>query len=131
MRSSPPDPLAFNLAVWEIVRRIPRGKVTTYGRIAALIPRPADVSEAEYRAAGARWVGNALAACPDDAPWQRVINAQGKISQRRGGGFLLQRQLLEAEGVEFDKSDRVDLTRYGWNEAPENPVEGEEQLSLL
>lgn len=127
MRSSPPDPLAFNLAVWDIVKKIPRGRVTSYGRIAAMIPLPDDVSAEEYRAAGARWVGSAMAACPDDVPWQRVINAQGKISQRRGGGVLLQRQLLEEEGVVFDEHERVDLKKYGWDESPKE----DNQLSLL
>src|SRR5262245_41928063 len=127
MRTSPPDPLAFNLAAWEIARQVPPGKVTTYGRIAAMIPAPEDVGEAEYRAAGARWVGGAMAACPDDVPWQRVINAQGKISERRGGGSLLQRQLLEQEGVIFDEHDRVDLKKYGWPEADAKP----DQLTLI
>ena len=127
MRASPPDPLAFNLAVWEITHQIPAGRVTTYGRIAAMIPPPPDVGEAEYRAAGARWVGNAMAACPDGVPWQRVINAQGKISERRGGGSLVQRQLLEAEGVEFDDRDRVDLKKYGWPD----PAADSDQLPLI
>ena len=127
MRSSPPDSLAFNLAVWEIVKKIPRGRITTYGRVAGMIPIPEDVSADEYKSVGARWVGGAMAACPDDVPWQRVINAQGKISERRGGGALLQRQLLEEEGVEFDEHDRVDLEKYGWPEPdPDSP-----QLSLL
>jgi methylated-DNA-protein-cysteine methyltransferase-like protein len=52
-----------------------------------------------------------MAACPNDVPWQRVINSQGKISHRAGG--LKQRELLEAEGVEFVK-DRVDLMKFGW-----------------
>jgi methylated-DNA-protein-cysteine methyltransferase-like protein len=127
MRSSPPDPFAFNIAVWEIVRKIPRGKVTTYGRIAMMIPIPEGVAADEYRAAGARWVGGAMAACPDDVPWQRVINAQGKISERRGGGVLLQKQLLEEEGVEFDDHERVDLKKYGWDESPKE----DNQFSLL
>ncbi len=93
MRSNPPDPLAYNLAVWEIVKKIPPGKVTTYGRIAGLIPAPEDVGAEEYKAVGARWVGGAMAACPDEVPWQRVINAQGKISERRGGGTIRQRQV--------------------------------------
>lgn len=115
MRASPPDPLSYNLAVWEHVKKIPRGKVTTYGRIAALIPPPEDVAAEEYKAVGARWVGAAMAACPDEVPWQRVINAQGKISERRGGGTVRQRQLLEDEGVEFDDHDRVELAKYGWS----------------
>jgi len=118
MFTSPPDPLAFNTRVWEIVRQIPRGKVCAYGQIAMMIPLPEGVEANEYRAVGARWVGAAMAACPDDVPWQRVINAQGKVSIRRGGGQLRQRQLLEEEGVEFDDHDRVDLKKYGWTGAP-------------
>ena len=55
-----------------------------------------------------------MAACPGDVPWQRVINAQGKVSIRKGGGSQLQRQLLEDEGVVFDERERVDLKRYRW-----------------
>ncbi len=100
--------------VWEVVRQIPAGKVATYGQIAALIPPPRGVSDEEYRVWGARWVGGAMAACPEDVPWQRVLNAQGKISLSDEVGYLRQRQLLEAEGVEFDEKDRVDLRRFGW-----------------
>jgi methylated-DNA-protein-cysteine methyltransferase-like protein len=127
MRASPSDPQAFNLAVWNIVKQIPRGKVTTYGRIAFMIPLPDDVGADEYKAAGARWVGAAMAACPNDVPWQRVINAQGKISERRGGGSLLQRQLLEEEGIEFDDRDRVDLKKYGWTDSTDEA----DQIALL
>jgi methylated-DNA-protein-cysteine methyltransferase related protein len=112
---SPPDPAAFNAAVWEIVRQIPTGKVATYGQIAALVPPPQGISLQDYRGFGARWVGGAMAACPEGIPWQRVINSQGKISLRKGGGPEIQQQLLEDEGVEFDDRQRVDLTRYGWS----------------
>lgn len=64
-----------------------------------------------YKTFGARWVGDAMAACPADVPWQRVINAQGKISSRPGA--QRQRQLLEAEGILFVK-DKVDLKVYQW-----------------
>jgi methylated-DNA-protein-cysteine methyltransferase-like protein len=67
----------------------------------------------EYEAFGPRWVGGAMAACPPDVPWQRVINAQGKISLRRGAEQ--QRELLEAEGVTFDARERIDLKFYGWS----------------
>ena len=67
-----------------------------------------------------------MAACPDDVPWQRVINAQGKVSPRRAGGEVLQRHLLEAEGVVFDERERVDLKKYGWTGKAED-----EQPSLL
>jgi len=113
--TSPPDPVIFNYQVWEIARRIPRGKVTTYGRIAAMIPPPEGMNVKDYLAFGARWVGGAMAACPEGVPWQRVINAQGKISLRRGEGPFLQRTLLEEEGVVFEENGRVNLSRYGWD----------------
>jgi methylated-DNA-protein-cysteine methyltransferase-like protein len=56
-----------------------------------------------------------MANAPDDVPWQRVINSQGKISLRPGLGAPTQRLLLEQEGVEFDAKDRVDLKRFGWD----------------
>lgn len=112
--TSPPNPVVFNAQVWAIVRQIPSGKVATYGQIAALIAPPEGMEPKDYKAFGARWVGGAMAACPEGVPWQRVINAQGKISLRRGGGHIRQRQLLEAEGVTFDYRERVDLSKFGW-----------------
>jgi methylated-DNA-protein-cysteine methyltransferase-like protein len=109
--TSPPKIEAFNERVWQLVRQVPRGKVATYGQIALMLRPPADVDPDAYRAFGPRWVGGAMAACPGDVPWQRVINSQGKISQRPGAEK--QRQLLEEEGVEFVK-DRIDLKKYGW-----------------
>ena len=110
---SPPDVHRYNARVWEIVRQIPPGRVATYGQIAALIAPPPEMEARTYLAFSPRWVGGAMAACPQDVPWQRVINAQGKISLRSGAEK--QRQLLEAEGVQFDDRDRVDLQRYGWS----------------
>ena len=72
------------------------------------------MSERAYQVRGARLVGGAMAVCPADVPWQRVINSQGKVSQREGGGCEEQRILLEAEGVNFDERERVDLTVYVW-----------------
>jgi methylated-DNA-protein-cysteine methyltransferase-like protein len=75
-----------------------------------------------YLAFGARWVGGAMAQCPDDVPWWRVINAKGEISLRPGAQE--QRARLEAEGVEFDARGRVDLKRFGWGDVeggPEQP----------
>ncbi|MEW6405289.1 MAG: MGMT family protein [Chloroflexota bacterium] len=112
--TSPPDPLAFNRQVWDIVRQIPAGKVSTYGRIAEMIPPPGGMNPKDYAAFGARWVGGAMAGCPPDVPWQRVINAQGKISLRRGADAEAQRRLLEAEGIRFDERERVDLKVYLW-----------------
>lgn len=94
-------------AVHQVVRRIPPGKVATYGQIARLLGTPR----------AARTVGWALRAIPEgsDVPWQRVINAKGTISMGAGGhGAALQRALLEGEGVAFDDKGRVDLKVYGW-----------------
>ena len=131
--TNPPDPKAFNALVYEIVRTIPPGRVATYGQVAALIPPPEGVNLRQYEAQGPRWVGAAMSIAPDDVPWQRVINAQGKISLRPGAGPVLQRQRLEAEGVEFDEKERVDLKRYTWEAVrkPGTKPDEPEQLSLL
>ena len=113
--SSPPNPKAFNALVWEIVRQVPAGKVTTYGKVASWVPTPAGMNLRDFETFGARWVGGAMAACPDDVPWQRVINSQGKVSLRGGEGQNQQRQLLEAEGVVFNERGKVDLKRFLWS----------------
>ncbi len=109
--TSPPNPQAYYEQVWTLVRQIPRGKVASYGQIALMLPIPNGVDLETYKAFGPRWVGGAMAACPDDVPWQRVINSQGKISERPGAER--QRQLLEEEGIVFVK-DKVDFKKYGW-----------------
>ena len=110
---SPPNPQAYFQQVWQLVRQIPRGRVATYGQIALMIAPPAGVDGGAYRAFGPRWVGGAMAACPDDVPWQRVINSQGKISARPGAERQL--ALLEEEGIVFS-SDKIDLKKFGWRE---------------
>ena len=112
--TTPPGRVAFNSLVWDIVRQIPPGKVCSYGQIAAMIPPPPGMNERDYMAWGARWVGGAMAGCSTDVPWQRVLNAQGKVSLRPGSGGEQQRKLLEDEGVIFDDRERVDLSIYGW-----------------
>lgn len=104
LSSAPSD---FYGAIYAMVRRIPSGRATTYGHIAALCGKPR----------GARAVGWALHALPDgtDVPWHRVINKSGGISISKVGlPPELQRALLEAEGVEFEPDGRVDLKRWGW-----------------
>jgi methylated-DNA-protein-cysteine methyltransferase-like protein len=101
--------------IYRIVRRIPTGRVATYGLIARLagIPRHA------------RRVGYALAALRDDTvPWHRVVNAQGEISLRSTAGYGEQRGLLEAEGVRFDKNGRIDLARFQWRPRARTPKGG-------
>jgi len=91
--------------IWDTVREIPRGRVSTYGEIAGIAGLPGR----------ARLVGTALRNLPDSAlvPWYRVLGAGGKISIPSADGAQLQRELLEDEGVEF-RGSRVDLRRYGW-----------------
>ena len=90
--------------VYDVVRQVPRGKVTTYGDVAQLVGQGCD----------ARLVGYAMANCPDDIPWQRVINSQGKISLQ-GESAAKQRMRLEAEGIAFDQRGKIDLKRYRWS----------------
>lgn len=111
----PPDRMAYFELVWELVRQIPPGKVSTYGRIAAFTPPPKGMSIRAYEVRGARMVGGAMAACPADVPWQRVINSQGKVSLRQGGGGEAQREILESEGIPFNDKDRIDLKVYLWD----------------
>lgn len=110
--TSPPNRLLFDQQVWQIVKQIPAGKVASYGQIASMIPPPGGMDVKSYLAFSPRWVGGAMASCPASVPWQRVVNAQGKISLRPGAE--MQRELLEAEGVVFDERGKIDLKVYGW-----------------
>lgn len=95
--------------ILEVVRRIPRGRVSTYGAVAdaAGLPRRA------------RLVGTVLRTTTARAPWQRVINSSGRISFPVGSdAYARQRALLEREGVVFS-GGRVDLARYGWPQRAE------------
>lgn len=91
-----------------VVRRIPPGRVATYGQVAELAGIPGQ----------ARLVGYALSAVPlsSTVPWHRVINAQGRVSVRGDGpgGTVLQQLRLEAEGVVFGSGGRVSLEQYRW-----------------
>jgi methylated-DNA-protein-cysteine methyltransferase-like protein len=108
--ASPSNRADFNILVWEIVRLIPPGKVMTYGQIAGLIPPPANMSMKGYRTLAPRWVGGAMAHCPVDVPWQRVVNSQGGISLRDSSNR--QRSLLEDEGVEFNLKGQINLDKF-------------------
>lgn len=93
--------------IFAVVRRIPRGRVATYGQVAALAGYPGH----------ARQVGYALSALEPDAPvpWHRVVNAQGRVSVRRdgSGGAMMQRMRLEQEGVTFT-GGKVRLGDHAW-----------------
>jgi methylated-DNA-protein-cysteine methyltransferase related protein len=99
--------------IYDTVARIPEGQVATYGQVATLAGYPNH----------ARQVGYALAALTDDneaVPWQRVINAKGEISPRRNSdGDLIQRLLLEEEGVVFNGQGRIALKVFQWGKGLE------------
>jgi methylated-DNA-protein-cysteine methyltransferase-like protein len=104
------DPVNFYEAVYRVVCRIPKGRLMSYGQIAAILGTPR----------ASRAVGYAMRACSERLPWQRVINAKGQISARGDVERpMLQRLLLEDEGVEFDANDRCDLERLRWE--PRDP----------
>ena len=98
--------------IHDVVARIPRGRVATYGQIARIARLPGQ----------ARLVGYALHALPAGSrlPWQRVVNAQGAISVGGESGAR-QRKLLEAEGVRFDDRSRIDLEKFQWRPDPSAP----------
>src|SRR5262245_15316173 len=91
--------------VYRMVRRIPRGRVMTYGQIASLLG-----SRLSPRA-----VGWAMHGCPDGVPWQRVVNASGGCSTDRLLPSGLQRARLEKEGIRFRPNGTLDLDRYRWS----------------
>ena len=98
----------FRRLVYRVVARVPRGKVVTYGQVAAILGQPR----------AARAVGTALAALSgaylNTVPWQRVIGASGRCTHRDGFSASVQRDLLEREGVRFDRRGHVDLKRLRW-----------------
>ena len=91
-----------------VVRRIPLGWVATYGQVAAMAGMPRR----------ARLVGRVLQHLgpTTEIPWHRVVNAKGEVSYSlsRNGGDIVQRALLEKEGIRFDKGNRLDLERCRW-----------------
>lgn len=98
--------------IYAVVRRVPRGRVTTYGAVAAALGRPR----------GARQVGYALAAlrgARHDVPWQRVLGSRPRgraaISILDPMGAAVQEATLREEGIRFDERGMVDLERFGWN----------------
>jgi len=103
-----PSPSSRYRRIYAQVARIPRGRVATYGQIAALAGL----------AGQARLVGYALHALPDGSglPWQRVVNARGEVSARSdpAGHEALQRVILQHEGIAFDARGRISLPRFQW-----------------
>ena len=110
VRPSAANAPSFFTRVYAVVRLVPKGKVATYGQIAAILEHPR----------AARTVGWALNGLPahltGKVPWHRVINAQGRVSN----AVHLEEQMrrLRREGVRFDRRGYCDLSRYGWEPPP-------------
>ncbi|MCE9624596.1 MAG: methylated-DNA--[protein]-cysteine S-methyltransferase [Deltaproteobacteria bacterium] len=96
----------FATQVLEVVRKIPRGKVLTYGQVAALVGSPR----------AARIVGGVLFRLgkKSKVPWQRVLNARGMLSTYRVGCGEEQKKRLQAEGLRFNRQEAIELERYQW-----------------
>ena len=97
---------SFHQNVIKVIKKIPKGKVATYGQIATLAGSPR----------AARQVVRFLLSSSrkEKLPWYRVINASGKISLKQGEGYEEQKTILEEEGIEFKRDDSIDLNKYLW-----------------
>jgi methylated-DNA-protein-cysteine methyltransferase-like protein len=100
----------FSQSVIKIIKKIPRGKVATYGQIAALAGSPM----------AARQVVRILHSCSSKykLPWHRIINSRGLISLPRRRGYETQRMLLKKEGIKFGKNDLINLSQFLWSPTP-------------
>ena len=99
-------PAPFTIKVKSLIRRIPTGMVASYGLIAALAGNPRAARQVA-------WILHSSSAA-DKLPWHRVVNRKGKISLKPFGGYEIQKQRLQQEGVVFDENDTIDLDRFLW-----------------
>lgn len=95
---------SFYKQVYEIVGKIPYGKVVSYGQIGWMLGRPYS----------ARAVGQAIGHCPNELPWHRVVLSDGSIAKSMHAD--LRKAMLEAEGVPFVSDNRVDIAKCRWRE---------------
>lgn len=108
MAVSEREPTAAEMRILAAIRKIPKGRVATYGGVAAMAGLPGR----------ARLVGRVLrdSVLAEDCPWYRVVNAKGTLSTE-GRSRVEQARRLRAEGVRLDGNERIDLARYGWRRA--------------
>lgn len=99
-------PKSFYKRVLEIIKKIPKGRVATYGQIARYAGNPQASRQVAYILHSSTE--------KEKLPWHRVINSKGGISLRSKHGYELQKQMLEREGITFDEENRVDLDSFGW-----------------
>ena len=97
----------FHQKVKDIIKKVPEGKVASYGQIAVLA--------GNHRAARqVAWVLHSSSR-KDKLPWHRVVNSEGRISLRPNYGYEIQKELLKKEGIKFDENDRIDFKNYLWD----------------
>jgi methylated-DNA-protein-cysteine methyltransferase-like protein len=106
---------SFTERVKQFIKAIPRGKVATYGQIAMMAGNPTGVR-------GVVWILHSSSQ-KAGLPWHRVINRKGEISLPPGQGCEEQKARLEAEGVQFDREDCIDLDRFLWRPGEKKEVE--------
>lgn len=111
VRNNPLPMTPFTKKVMKLIKQIPKGKVATYGQIAALAGKP-------HGARGVGWILNSSSKA-HRLPWQRVINSQGKISfPKQTSEYSLQKQLLSKEKVYVGENGAISLAEYGWKKKP-------------
>ena len=100
------DGTSFTEKVKKVIRSVPRGRVATYGQVAALAGSP-------FAARQVVWVLHSSSKT-DSLPWHRIVNAGGRISLKPGAGYEQQKKMLQSEGVRFDRRGRIAFERYLW-----------------
>ena len=98
---------SFSQRVKDIIKKIPKGKVATYGQIAKQAGNPRASRQVVWILCSSTQ--------KDKLPWHRVVNGKGKISLKPNHGYEIQKELLQKEGVFFDESDTIDFERYLWS----------------
>ena len=99
-------PTEFSKKAIEIMKKIPAGKVCTYGQIATLAGNNRGARQV-VRLLNSSWQ-------KENLPWHRIVNSKGTISLRPGDGYEMQKSLLLAEGIVFDFKDKIDFKKYLW-----------------
>ena len=114
----------FSRSVMSWTKKIPKGKVASYGQIARLAGKP-------NGARGVGWILNSSAEA-HNLPWQRVINSKGKISfPKKTDEYKLQKSLLKSEGIIFLEDDSIDFDKFGWKKEPTAPTRKPNRPSMF
>lgn len=103
--------MEFSKQVMSFIKKVPKGKVATYGQIAKLAGKP-------QGSRGVAWILNSSSKA-HDLPWHRIINSKGQISfPKASSSYRKQKSLLEKEGVQFNQSGQIDMKVFQWKKEP-------------